>query len=64
MIDNKCIIRTYEENTMAGIPSQIKSINIESHWNRNELVEIIINDKRAIVLGEELKKAIDNCMNV
>ena len=52
-----CEINTYNE------PSK-PSIRIHSHWNRSRWVEIEVNGERIVVDGEELKTAVDNCMNV
>lgn len=51
-----CEIDTYNE------PSK-SSIRIHSHWNINKYVEIEVNGERFVVNGEELKVAVDNCMN-
>ena len=58
-IKNTAQVETYNE------PAK-PSIKIHSHWNRPELVELQIgpDDDRIVVSGEELKRAIDNCMNV
>ena len=56
-IKNTAEVTTYNE---PGKPS----IRIHSHWNRSEMVEIQVGEERFIVVGDDLKKAIDNCMNV
>lgn len=53
---------TCEINT-CNEPSK-PSIRIHSHWNRSRWVEIEVNGERIVVDGEELKTAVDNCMNV
>lgn len=40
-----------------------ESLKVHSHWNTNRLVELEIDGKRYTVNGNELKTAIDNCMN-
>jgi hypothetical protein len=61
-IKNTAEVKTYNDNT---IPSNKEiSILIHSHWNRREFVELEIRGERFVVLGSDLKKAIDNCMNV
>lgn len=39
------------------------SIRVHNHWNYDTLVEIEIDGKRYTVAGEDMKVAIDNCMN-
>lgn len=60
-IKNTAEVKTYNE------PAK-PSIKVHSHWNRKEFVELQIGpdpDKdRIVVSGEDLKRAIDNCMNV
>lgn len=51
-----CQIDTYNE------PAK-ENIKIHNHWNRNEMVELEINNQRYTVLAKELKAAIDNCTN-
>ena len=56
-IKNTSQINTYNDPAKPGI-------KIHSHWNRREFVEIEFGDERLVVSGEDLKRAIDNCMNV
>lgn len=39
------------------------SIRVHNHWNSSKLVEIEIGGERYRVDGNDLKTAIDNCMN-
>ena len=56
-IKNTSEVNTYNE------PAK-PSLRVHSHWNRREFVEIQIGEERFVVVGEDLKRAIDNCMNV
>jgi len=56
-IKNTTQINTYNE------PAK-PSLKIHSHWNRNEFVELEIGEERLVVSGIDLKRAVDNCMNV
>lgn len=40
------------------------NIRVHNHWNSDRLVELEIEGKRYTVAGNQLKIAIDNCMNV
>lgn len=40
-----------------------ESLKVHNHWNINRFVELEIGGKKYIVNGNELKTAIDNCMN-
>lgn len=40
-----------------------ENLRIYSHFKTNKLVELEINGERYTVGGDELKTAIDNCMN-
>ncbi len=40
------------------------NIRVHNHWNINRFVELEIEGKKYTVSGNELKIAIDNCMNV
>lgn len=51
-----CEIEEYSDNRKANI-------RIHNHWNSNKFVELEINGERYTVSGNELKTAIDNCMN-
>lgn len=50
-------VKTYDE-------TKPEKIYIHSHWNDRDMVKIKIGGKEVVVLGEDLKSAIDNCMNV
>ena len=40
------------------------NIRVHNHWNSDRLVELEIEGERYTVAGNQLKIAIDNCMNV
>ena len=40
-----------------------QKMEVQSHWNRDDFVDIKINGKTYTVLALELKKAIDNATN-
>jgi len=56
-IKNTAEVSTYNE------PS-VPNIRVNSHWNRDEMVVVVIGENKYEVLGRDLKRAIDNCMNV
>ena len=56
-IENYTVVKTYEE-------SKCDSVKVQSHWNREAFVVLQIGDHSVTVLGEDLKRAIQNCMNV
>lgn len=51
-----CEVKDYSE------PAK-PSIRVHSHWNINRFVEIEVKGERYTVNGNDLKVAIDNCMN-
>lgn len=51
-----CRLDDYSEPAMP-------SVLIHSHWNDEELVKLEVDGKKYTVDGEQLKKAVDNCMN-
>lgn len=56
MVKVTCQIEDYSE-------SRKESLKIHSHWNIKRFVELEIDGKRYTVNGNDLKTAIDNCMN-
>lgn len=59
-IKNTSEVTTYNEPA-------VPSVRVHSHWHLKRLVELEIRDAkgtRIVVRGDELKQAIDNCMNV
>lgn len=57
MIKVTCELQDYSEPRKA-------SVRIHNHWNVGNLVEIEINGKeRFAVNGDELIRAVNNCMN-
>ena len=56
MLKVSCQIETHNDEAKP-------SIKIHNHWNNNSLVELEINGERFAVKGNELKEAINNCMN-
>lgn len=40
-----------------------ENLKIHNHCPHNNLVELEVGDKKYVVDGNDLKKAIDNCMN-
>jgi hypothetical protein len=56
-IKNTSQIETYDE------PAK-PSIKVHSHWNRETLVVLEVGNEKVTVAGEDLIKAINNCMNV
>ena len=57
------IKNTSEVQGYSGKLVPTEKITVASHWNRNDIVEILIGDKNLFVSGQELKLAIENCMN-
>lgn len=51
-----CRLNDYSEPAMP-------SVIINAHWNNQKLVELEVDGKKYTVDGEQLKKAVDNCMN-
>lgn len=39
-------------------------LKVHSHWNQRELIELQVGEQRIVVAGDDLKRAVDNCMNV
>lgn len=56
-IDNRAVVKQYETKGD-------KKILVESVWSDSKMVVIKIDGKEAMVIGSELKMAIDNCMNI
>lgn len=55
-MDVVCIIEDYSK------PPQ-ERVKVCNNWCSSNLVELHIGDKKYVVSGRELKKAIDNAMN-
>lgn len=63
MIKIKQTIEIYEEND-EQVPMGInKSMGVESHWNRDERVILVVGKRRITVIGQDLITAIQNAMN-
>jgi hypothetical protein len=56
MIKVSCEIHTYNDTAK-------QSIKIHNHWTDDSLVEIEVSGERFFVKGDELKAAVNNCMN-
>jgi|GEM_PF-6899485 len=56
-IKNTSQLETYDEPATANI-------KVHAHWNDNELVELEIANKKVTVMGRDLIRAVENCMNV
>ena len=63
MIKVKQTVEIYEENDAEVPIGTNKSIEVESHWNWNERVILVIGRRRITVIGEDLITAIQNAMN-
>ena len=64
MITVKQTVRIYEENDQETPLGAEKNIGIESHGNYDNQVILVIGRRRITVIGEDLKTAIDNAMNI
>lgn len=62
MIKVNCEVKTYYNNSEVKVDMPI--INIKSHWCRNEMVWIEINEEKHLVVAQDLIEAIKNCTNV
>lgn len=51
-----CELKDYSEPSMP-------SIRVHNHWNDPDLITIEIAEKEYTVAGNDLKRAVDNCMN-
>jgi len=56
-IKNNSEVKTYDD-------SKPEKVTVNSHWNQRSFVEILIGKQKVVVDGNDLKTAIDNCMNV
>ena len=50
-------IKTYEGG-------QVDKLQVNSHWNDNKMVSIVIDGKQYTVCAADLKAAIDNATNI
>jgi len=63
MIKVKQTVEIYEENG-GEIPLGIsKHMTVESHWNRDERVILVIGRRRITVIAADLQAALDNATN-
>jgi len=53
----------YESNGKENKELDRPELKIHSHWNRNEMVTIEVDDKKHTVVAAELQKAITNATN-
>jgi hypothetical protein len=56
LIKVTCRVETYDEPAKS-------SITVNSHWNDNDMVEIIIGEEKRTVLKKDLIAAVQNCTN-
>jgi len=64
MIKVSQTIRIYEENDKE-VPIKIdKYMGVESHWNRDERVILVIDGERITVIAADLEAAISNATNI
>ena len=56
-VDVSCKIRTYPDHD-----KKESSIEIKSHWNYNDRVQLIIGKEHHVVIGSDLITAAKNCM--
>jgi hypothetical protein len=63
MITVKQIVEVYEENGETVPIGLTKTIGVDSHWNHNEWVVLVIDRRRLTVKGSDLEAAITNAMH-
>lgn len=56
MIKVTCEVKTYNEPMKP-------SLKVHNHWNQRDYVELEVDGERFVIKGNELKEAINNCMN-
>ena len=64
MIKVKQEVTIYEEDGKDVPMTTRKSLGVESHWNWNERVILVLGEKRITVIGRDLTTAITNAMNI
>lgn len=57
-IEINCEIKTYPDNG-----EKHKAIKVKNHWNYNNRVHLIIGKEEHIVIGSDIIKAIQKCMD-
>lgn len=60
MVTVKCTIKTQEDSVGEY---EADEVLIESHWNRPELVRLVIDGKVAVVSARDLIAAVKNATN-
>lgn len=64
MIKVKQEVQIYEEDDKDVALGERKYIEVESHWNYNERVILVVEGKRITVLEDDLRAAITNATNI
>jgi len=64
MIEVKQKVEIYEENGESIPIGVTKNINVESHWNHDEWIILVVGKRRITVKGQDLITAIHNAMNI
>jgi len=57
-------VEIYEENDKEVPIGTNKYMGVESHWNHNERVILVIEGKRITVIADDLEAAITNATNI
>ena len=57
MIDVSCKVKNYDN------PAKV-DLKVHNHWNQSAFVVLEINGEKYTVDANDLKRAIENCMNV
>ncbi len=63
MISVTSTLKAYEIDGKTA-PIDATPISVKSHWNRDELVVLVIEGKEYTVLAKDLRAAIENGTNV
>jgi len=61
-VSNDITVYEIDGKETSGVP--LPKMSLVSHWNRAELIILIIDDKCVTVTARDLRAAIDNATNV
>jgi len=59
------LVKLYEKNgtDISGLESDRPTLKVSDHWNRKEFVVLEFDGEEITVVGDDLKRAIDNSQN-
>lgn len=61
MFEVECKVKTYSEELEVN---NMPKIYVQSHWNRNNMVYVVIQGVKYLIDAQDMIEAIKNCRNI